>query len=163
MMRIETHSKALFANQRTVKIHKKPVRPGKFTTISTAATMHAMHELSYSAYMLYSYLSLNADKYEFYLGKEFICNNTALTRNTYYRAFEELEEKGYLVLRDGFEAKYDFYEIPNAGRTYAQKQDSVYPKTAENTNNIEKNKESLALPLDAPGNAHSTAIPIYDF
>ena len=154
MVCIEISPKSLFPNQRTIKIHKKPVVSGNFTTISVSATMHAMHDLSYSAYMLYSYLSLNADKYEFYLSKEFLCNNTALTRNTYYKAFDELEEKGYLVLRQGYDTKYDFYEFPKTGHTCAKKQDGVCPKTAENTNNnIEKNKESFALSLEATDSA----------
>ena len=101
--------------------------------------MAAMRNLSYSAFMLYAYCALNANSYEFGLSKAFLCENTALSKNTYYNAFHELKEKRYLVLHPGSTTKYDFYEDPKSGCSTTQKQDTVYQEQVQNTNNnIEK-------------------------
>ena len=156
--------KVLYPNQRSITIHKSRPIPGQFSTINNSATLEAMKTLSYSGYMLYSYLSLNANLYDFSLSMEALRNQTAFKRNTYYNAFHELEEKKYLVRQSGYTSRYDFYERPKSGRRTPKKQDDTYQKTAENiNNNIEENKNTLALPLDAPGGAQPATIPIYDF
>ena len=157
-------SQAIYPNQRSITVHKSKAVRGEFTTINLRATMKAMKDLSYSAYMLYSYCSLNKDGYEFGLSKAYLCENTALSKNTYYSAFHELEEKGYFVCAQESTTKYHFYESPELGHACTKKRDDLYREQVQNINNKQQeNKELPALSLDAPGGAPIKTGMFYNF
>lgn len=147
-------SNAIFPNQRNITIHKPRSKSGDFTTVNLTAAKTAMKNLSYSAYMLYSYFNLNADGFNYYPSKAHICQETALTKNTYYKAMQELECKGYLVPCPGYFSKFDFYESPKKGPCNTEKTDDVSQKSVENIyNNKDENKKLPTPELDAPGGA----------
>lgn len=143
-------------NQRYITTHKARARPREFTQINLTANLAALKKLSYKTYKLYMYLCYNADGYAFHLYKAPI--KEALPRNSYYRAFEELVEQGYLV-RDGDSNHYDFYEdptqkdaVPTPVTTHTQPGDEASSGTAQKTNN--KNtyiKKKRPRPLNASG------------
>ena len=143
-------------NQRYITTHKARARPREFTQINLTANLAALKKLSYKTYKLYMYLCYNADGYAFPLYKTPI--KEALPRNSYYRAFDELVEQGYLV-RDGTSNRYDFYEdpaqkdaVPDPVTTHTQPGDEASPGTAQKTNN--KNtyiKKKRPRPLNASG------------
>lgn len=133
-------------NQRRVSIHKCDQASG-YTKIDRAVNRAAMKALSYSAYMLYMIFCTNATGFEMILSPVAIMAETGLSRNTYYDAFNELVDKGYLVSKPGTKCLFDFYEDPGQveiaratvlknGKARPQKQDKVYQKTAENILNI---------------------------
>ena len=150
-------------NQRIVTIHKPLHKKGRFTTVGTLTMLDAMKRLSYSAFMLYCYLMLNADGFEQVLSPACICKNTALTKNTYHKAFHELEEAGYLVVRNNSKTQFDFYEISKTSMTHTKKEDDTYQKSVENINKqLEENKEAPAHAPEASGFAQNHSL-FYDF
>ena len=154
----------IFPNQRSITIHKQRSEAGEFTYINTLAAIEAMHDLSYSAYMLYSFFNLNANNFKCCPSPTYISEATALKRNTYYKAMDELEDKGYLVLQEGSSTRFDFYERPpKSGNETTKKQDDVYPKLVENTNNNIDNNETSARPLDALGSLQRANSAFYNF
>lgn len=152
-------------NQRVVTIHKPPHKKGDFTTVGVSAMLAAMENLSYSEFMLYCYLMLNADGFRHMLSPTYIYRNTALTKNTYQRAFHELEKKGYLVQNPTAKTYFDFYEIPKSGTPCTQKHDAPYPKEVENINKQNENNNAQAPSLDATGAApiSKQEIEYFDF
>ena len=143
-------------NQRYITTHKARARPREFTQINLTANLAAQKKLSYKTYKLYMYLCYNADDYAFHLYKAPI--KEALPRNSYYRAFEELVEQGYLV-RDGDSNHYDFYEdptqkdsVPAPVTTRTHSGDEESPSTAQKTQNIHTHKnKKRPRPLNASG------------
>ncbi len=74
-----------------------------------AASQEAMASLSRSAFYLYSYFLQNDDGWVGVLRRTHVMNVTGLSKSAYYRALDELIEKGYLVDTDD---GYEFYENP---------------------------------------------------
>lgn len=96
-------------NQKVIEIHK--VNPkGYILDIQTNKT--AMQELSPQAYMLYMHFVLNLPGYKEALSLKNITDSTTLSERTYYKAINELIEKGYLVKESNpdFKDFYGFYE-----------------------------------------------------
>ena len=84
-------------------------------------------------------LCMNATDVKMVLSKVAVCDETSLTKNTYYAAFAKLVEKGYLVQRPNTKCLYDFYEDPDLGNAHPKngevrtgKQKSEDPKRVEN-------------------------------
>lgn len=138
-------------NQRRVSIHKCD-QPSGYTKIDRTVNRAAMKALSYSAYMLYMIFCTNATGFEMILSPVAIMAETGFSRNTYYDAFNELVDKGYLVCKPGTKCLFDFYEdpkrervvettIPKKGKAHAKKQDKAYQKTEENILNIKKTRD----------------------
>ena len=98
-------------NQRRITIHKADKQKG-YTKIDTQACKRAMATLGYSAFMLYMYFCMNATNFQLILSAAALCAETNLKRNTYYVAFKELVDTGYLVCKPGTECLFDFYEDP---------------------------------------------------
>ena len=96
-------------NQRRITYHKIEGTTG-YTKINIDASRQAMNTLSYSAFMLYSYMALNADNYEDWFSPAILIQKTNLTESTYRKAFSELVEKGYLVQDEHWKSHYTFYE-----------------------------------------------------
>lgn len=150
-------------NQRRITIHKADKQKG-YTKLDTQACKRAMATLGYSAFMLYMYFCLNATNFQLVLSASALCAETNLTRNTYYAAFKELIDKGYLVCKPGTECLFDFYEDPVLHRgkkasdkkrtDCTEKQDMPYRKTGENILNTKNRGRADAL---ATENGNSTA------
>lgn len=127
-----------YPNQRQIAIHKCDGKK-KYSKIDIAANLKAMNTLGYSAYMMYMRLCMNATGFKMILSKAIVCDETSLTKNTYYAAFAKLEEKGYLVQRPNTECLFDFYEDPDlasgrpeTGKVRTEKRESESLKQAEN-------------------------------
>ena len=132
-------------NQRHIITHKARSKRGEYTQINLPANRAAMDVLTYKTYKLYMYLCYNADAYPFHLYKALL--KSALPKNSYYRAFDELVEKGYLVRR-GESNSYDFYEdpankdpVPDPVTTCTHPGDEVSPNTVQKTHNRYTHKD----------------------
>lgn len=103
-------------NQRRITYRKIAGTTG-YTKIDINAARQAMSTLSYSAFMLYSYMALNADNYEEWFSTAILIQRTNLTESTYRKAFSELLDKGYLIQDESWKNHYIFYEggINNTG------------------------------------------------
>ena len=100
-------------NQKVVEIRK--VNPKKGKILDIASNKQAMQELSLAAYMLYMHFMLNIPGYQEALSIKNLTETTALSAKTYYKAVDELIEKGYLVkdpTNVQFKEYYIFYENP---------------------------------------------------
>lgn len=74
-----------------------------------------MHTLTPKAFELWIYFAKNQDKHSFYLSKVDFLNWSNIASSSYYKAFNELVEKNYLIPEDIENAEpkhYNFYEIP---------------------------------------------------
>ena len=98
-------------NQRRLRIEKSKMINGEFSTMDTNAVITAAQKLSHGALKLYLYLSLNADGFEFWLSKAHFCKKMNVGANTYFRAFTELENVGYISF-DNYRKVYLFYDYP---------------------------------------------------
>lgn len=100
-------------NQRVIKTHKE--KCGKddkkyYTVINLKALAEAANNLSGSAFKMWIYLAKNQNNYKFALSKVDATSFCDFSKNTYYSAFAELEEKGYLI-QGNCATYYDFYEV----------------------------------------------------
>lgn len=137
-------------NQRRITIHKCD-RKKNYTKIDVAANKKAMSTLGYSAYMMYMLFCMNATDFNVILSKAAVCNETSLTKNVYYAAFDKLVEAGYLVLRPNRKCLFDFYEDPSLacvqnperGKVPPQIRESVSQKQVENILNIENSARGI--------------------
>ena len=74
-----------------------------------------MLDLNGASLKMYLYLVKNRESFELGLSQK-ACENWGISRSSYYRSFEELKEKGYLVeLIPG--SRYEFFELPQV-RSY---------------------------------------------
>ena len=96
-------------NQRFLTIKKSKLVEGEFSTFNNKALSMAMNSLSYGAMKLYIYLSMNSDGFAFWFSKSHFCKISGLSKRSYFRAFEELYEKGYITTDN---KAYVFHEIP---------------------------------------------------
>lgn len=71
----------------------------------------AMYDLKPSAFMLWIYFCDNQNGYQLDLYPVDFTNKTGLSRSTYDRAFEELENKGYLKKSKNKKNLYLFNEV----------------------------------------------------
>jgi len=106
-------------NQRKIKVNKEKTDDkaiaNRYARINLIALKNAMSTLTPKAFELWIYFSKNADEHCFYLSKVDFLNWANVKATSYYSAFNELEEKGYLVAIDNEKAdptNYNFYEIP---------------------------------------------------
>ena len=123
-----------------------------YTKLNIASNRTAMEQLGYSAYMLYMYFCINATGFNLILSKVALCSETKLSANTYYAAFNELVEKGYLVRKPGTQCLYNFYEdparagaIPKNRTTRIEKQESRPQKAVENIKNTFQLTDDVAI------------------
>ena len=134
-----------YPNQRRVTIHKCESKRN-YSKIDIQASKNAMRTLGYSAYMLYMYFCMNATSFQVNCSRVAICNETGLSKNVYYNAFEKLVVEGFLVRKPGTQCLFDFYESPilacisnpESGKARPQNRENSSPKQVENIkNNIE--------------------------
>ena len=105
-------------NQRRITYRKIAEKTG-YTKININAARQAMNNLSYSAFMLYSYMALNANNYEEWFSP------ALLVQRTY---FTELLEKGYLIQDEKWKRHYTFYE---GGINYTSAEQSLSKENRE--------------------------------
>lgn len=79
------------ANQKVIQVHR--LNGG----ITFETNYKAMSDLSTNAYMLYMYMIMLPENKAWALSSKHVMEKTALTKNTYPNAVNELIEKGYLV------------------------------------------------------------------
>jgi len=63
-----------------------------------------------ASFKLYMYLAKNQDKYNFALSSSHFMAWAGVAKTAYDSAFEELEEKGYLVPKEPGSTVYTFYD-----------------------------------------------------
>ena len=89
--------KKLFENQRHVRSIKLPAdKNHPYSFFNVAAMRIASNTLTGGAFKLYVYFCSYGPSYHEYIGKKNIELNTGLSKNSYLRAFKELEQHGYI-------------------------------------------------------------------
>jgi len=93
-------------------IHKEPTdKDHKYSLNNLAALDEAAFNLQKKAsFKLYMYLAKNQDKYNFALSSSHFMAWAGVAKTAYDSAFEELEEKGYLVPKEPGSTVYTFYD-----------------------------------------------------
>ena len=103
-------------NQRSITTHKEPTNNEKeenyYAKINLRALKNAMSTLTPKAFELWIYLSKNQDNHFFWLSKVDFLSWSKVKSSSYYEAFNELKNMGYLVERKDSGNSFDFYEIP---------------------------------------------------
>ena len=103
-------------NQRSINIHKEitndNVKENYYAKINLNALKHAMSELTPKTFELWVYLSKNRDNHFMWLSKTDFLSWSNVGVTSYYNAFNELKNKGYLVCKENCDNQYDFYEVP---------------------------------------------------
>ena len=79
------------------------------------------------AFALYMYFASNANGYRLEISPEAIANAIGMPRSTYYKKFDLLQEKGYIISIG--KNSFAFYEVP-------QKQNQSSGSPSENQNNL---------------------------
>ena len=102
------------ANQRVITTRKEKCsnknKKEYYTITNLIALELAMSSLSPNAFKMWVYLGKNQNNYTFALSKVDTLKWCGFSKNTYTSAFNELEDKGYLVKSKS--NHYDFFEIP---------------------------------------------------
>ena len=99
-------------HQREITVRKELTdKSHKYTANNLAALDEAANRLqSKGGFKLYMYLAKNQDKYNFNLSSNDFMLWSGLGYTAYTTAFAELEEEGYLILKDGTETIYTFFD-----------------------------------------------------
>lgn len=96
-------------NQKIIRIHKDSYN-GSYLTIGTEEWQEAFKSLKRITFGVYLYLSGNANGFELTLSRRDVMDRLGVSKDTYLRAVKELEEKGYLVHKNG--PVWNFYTTP---------------------------------------------------
>lgn len=100
-------------NQRSIRINKELTdKENLYAKINISALKNAMSSLTPKAFELWIYLSKNLDKHFMWLSKVDFLSWSNVKSTSYYSAFNELKELGYLVEKEDGSNNYDFYERP---------------------------------------------------
>ena len=99
-------------NQREITVSKAPTdKKHLYTANNLAALDEAARRLqSKGGFKLYMYLAKNQDKYNFNLSSNDFMLWSGLGYTAYTTAFAELEEEGYLTLKEGTKTTYIFFD-----------------------------------------------------
>ena len=129
-----------YPNQKVIHIQKRTYEDN-FLQVSNDEWQRAARELSGSAFKLYLYLAGNKDGFDLALSQKAVEDTTGLSKNTYHRAVEELETKGYLSSTKGNVYVFSTSPsgvspqngyIPKMGTT--QNREGISPKLGEVSN-----------------------------
>ena len=103
-------------NQRSITTHKAKTdnecKENYYAKINLNALQKAMSSLTPKAFELWIYLSKNQDNHFFWLSKVDFLSWSNVKSTSYYEAFNELKQNGYLIEKKDGNNQYDFYEIP---------------------------------------------------
>jgi hypothetical protein len=109
-------AKKLYINQKHVSFQNVPRNKNNlYNTYNRPALQAAMSILSHSALKLYLYFGNYKDMPNgIYLSKQDALHSTGLSEKSYFSAFKELKEKGYMVKDQNKDTDdhYIFYESP---------------------------------------------------
>lgn len=115
-----------YPNQYNTTIHKEKCdKDNLYAVINLDSLQNAMNCLSGSALTLWLYLAKNQENYNLWLSKTATVE-WGLPERSYYRARDELKDKGFLV--ESGANHFDFYEYPikqNQSAILAQKNDTA--------------------------------------
>ena len=107
--------KKLYANQKHISFQNVPRNTNNpYNTYNQSAIEQASRDLSHSALKLYIYLGKFRNLEGIYLSRQDVLHTMGLSDKSYFSAFKELKEKGYLT-QDGWDTNKDnyiFYESP---------------------------------------------------
>lgn len=123
-----------YANQKEIVIKRDLVEKasGKLYLIAYQDNLiNAMNALSPCSFKVYICLLFNKDKYSLDFSPQHIAKISGIHRDTARNAFQELEEKGYLVKLD--EKHFIFYEVPKITglKPYEEKREFVDDDSGE--------------------------------
>lgn len=107
-------------NQKIIRVHKDSYN-GSYLTIGTEEWQEAFKSLKRITFGVYLYLSGNANGFELTLSRRDVMDRLDVSKDTYLRAVKELEEKGYLVHKNG--PVWNFYTTPVDMETDAKDSD----------------------------------------
>ena len=140
-----------FPNQNMIKINKKDFGRN-FIGIDKETWMSASRDLGAYGVQLYTYLASNKQGYKLALSYEAVKNATGMKKSTYYKYFDILKEKGYIV----YEGKhtYSFYEVPrkeeNSGSpSDEQKENPRGERSFSGQNSAESAFNGIEIPQNA--------------
>lgn len=99
-------------NQRKIFIERSTDSVRKdFFKVGHNSLYSAMYHLKPSSFCLWCYLADNSQGYSLDLYPIDFCNKSGLSKSTFDRCFEELEEKGYLIKSQKKKNLFMFKEI----------------------------------------------------
>lgn len=102
-------------NQKKIYIERTSDKANKdFLKVSNENLLTAMYNLKPSTFLLWVYFTDNKDGYAMDLYPVDFCSKTRLSDSTYRRAFQELEEKGYLLKHKDKKNLYMFREVSDS-------------------------------------------------
>lgn len=102
----------LHPNQKAIRIHKKDLKKGDFSSINLTAMKEAMNALSPNTFKIWLWLDTNAEGYTLALSGVVLQQDCGFSSATYTKGVRELIDKGYLdkvELYQGLEG-YLFWE-----------------------------------------------------
>jgi hypothetical protein len=99
-------------NQRVITVTKETCdKKHLYTANNIAALDEAAYRLqSTGGFKLYMYMAKNQDKHKFALSSSDFMRWSGLKNTAYNTAFKELISEGYLILKEGTETVYTFYD-----------------------------------------------------
>ena len=122
-------------NQKTIFIVRSSENVRKdFLKVSNMNLESAMFNLKGNAFKLWCYFADNANGYQLDLYPVKFCSMADVSRSTYDRAFDELEEKGYLMKSKVMKNMYLFNEVSSI----AKKPDVVKSVEEKDIDSIKK-------------------------
>ena len=122
-------------NQKTIFIVRSSENARKdFLKVSNINLESAMFNLKGNAFKLWCYFADNANGYQLDLYPVKFCSMADVSRSTYDRAFDELEEKGYLMKSKVMKNMYLFNEVSSI----AKKPDVVKSVEEKDIDSIKK-------------------------
>lgn len=105
-----------YPNQKLISIHKEVCDETHFYMKTNKKAMYqamkTFHGRKAPTFELWCYLSANAEDYTFALSQVAVEEAIGMKIDAYNTAVNNLIEEGYLVVREGSNTVYDFYEIP---------------------------------------------------
>lgn len=97
-------------NQNVITIHRSSLN-NNFLSISNQNWQSFIREeKDYTALALYLYFASNANGFCLAISPQAVENAIGMPRSTYYKVFNRLVEKGYVIPRSTH--RFDFYEFP---------------------------------------------------
>ncbi len=105
-------------NQKHIEVQKEKYMKKKddgglqYCKISQKGIQYAMKDLSKAEFQVWLYFAKNEAGYEFWLSPAEAQQSYGIKKDTFQKAIQALEKKGYLVLKEGKTNQYYFYEIP---------------------------------------------------
>lgn len=144
-----------YPNQKVIHIQKQKY-VDNFLQVGNDEWQRAARELTGSTFKLYLYLAGNRDGYDLALSQKAVEDATGISKNTYHRAVEELESKGYLSFVNG--NAYVFSTTPTEVST--QNGDipkmGIYPKVGGvSTQNGEDTLPKMGREIDKTYNTYN--------